>query len=131
MSAPSGRDIDGQTRIQGYHVDIGADESDGTQWDTTPVIVYADPAGSDNNNGRSWTSPKKSIKAALDAISLTGGEVWAKERTASESNAADNRTLVIRPFCYLYGGLGGTRRSAPSATGTSMRPCLTVTAKGP
>ena len=39
-------EIDGQARIQGGHVDIGADESDGTVWPDGPyTIVRVAPDG--------------------------------------------------------------------------------------
>jgi parallel beta-helix repeat protein len=47
-------DVDLQARVQGDHVDIGADESDGTTWpDVKPRIVYVKLEGADTNDGAS------------------------------------------------------------------------------
>ena len=94
-------DIDGQSRIAGSHVDIGADESDGTVWsEGTSVIVRVRPDGNDTNDGSSWKLAKKTVEAGVAAVSMTGGEVWVQAGTYNER-------ITLPPFVYLYGGFSG------------------------
>jgi hypothetical protein len=67
-------DTDGQARVSGDHVDIGADESYGEIRTVIPGIVRVSPEGDNENDGSSWTKAKKSVQAAVDAL-VTGGEV--------------------------------------------------------
>lgn len=93
-------DIDGQDRVQGAHVDIGADESDGTEWDYAPVVVRVKPEGDDSADGSNWDKAKKTIQAGVDAASSLGGEVWVAKGTYAES-------VVLRAYAFLYGGFAG------------------------
>jgi hypothetical protein len=103
-------DIDGQDRIQGDSVDIGADESDGTLWDTAHPIVRVKPDGNDAWNGQSWATAKKTIGAAIAAVQNSGGEVWAAAGTYVEH-------INLSAYVYLYGGFAGneTERSQRNA----------------
>lgn len=100
-------DMDGKARnLDGNNdqvatVDIGADESDGKVWDSTPAIIRVSPTGDDSNSGNSWTSAKKTIQAAINAATIDGGEVWVAAGTYEEN-------LVLKPFVSLYGGFAGT-----------------------
>jgi D-lyxose ketol-isomerase len=95
-------DIDGQARVQGTHVDMGSDESDGTTYATGPnVIVRVSPTGNDNNNGSSWALAKQTIGSALEAAIAQGGEVWVKQGTYYVN-------MHLPPYSYLYGGFAGT-----------------------
>lgn len=103
-------DIDGQLRTQPADggVDIGADESDGTQWPAAalPVIRVDGASGSDSNDGSDWSYAKKTIQAAVDAIENSGvrGEVWVRAGTYGEA-------LTLKSGSFLYGGFAGTESS--------------------
>ncbi|NLE59754.1 MAG: hypothetical protein GX616_15460, partial [Planctomycetes bacterium] len=105
---PGWLDIDGQARIQDDHVDIGADESDGTVWPEWPyAIVRVATDGDDANDGSSWALAKRTVQAGIDAAFLLGGEVWVQAGTYNER-------ITLRPYAYLYGGFAGmeTERSS-------------------
>jgi predicted outer membrane repeat protein len=96
------KDIDGQSRKIGAHVDIGADESDGTTWPCgTAAAVRVTPEGNDANNGSSWVLAKRTVQAAIDAAAASGGQVWVKEGTYLER-------ITLRNFVHVYGGFAGT-----------------------
>ncbi len=94
-------DCDGQARVQGHHVDIGADEFDGGSWLSAPAIVRVSPTGSDSNDGSSWSSAMLTVQAAVDRAGALGGEVWVKAGTYTGCVSA-------WPSAWLYGGFAGT-----------------------
>jgi len=98
------KDIDNQTRVQGAHVDIGADESDGTVWTVPSVVIYVSPTGQDANDGLGWGSAKKTVQAGVDTAVKTGGEVWVAAGTCLEH-------VNLRQYVYIYGGFAGTEDS--------------------
>ena len=102
-------DADGQPRVLGGGVDIGADESDGTVWNVATRVVRVSPDGNDNNTGAAWNVAKRTLGAALTALytsaigvghAAQGGEVWVKGGTYPEN-------LTLPPHLYLYGGFSG------------------------
>ncbi len=98
-------DIDGQSRIQGSYVDIGADESDGTLWPAGPyVIVRVSPEGNDANDGSSWSLSKRTVQAGINAASELGGEVWVRAGTYLER-------ITLLPYAHVYGGFAGTENA--------------------
>lgn len=103
-------DIDGQDRVLGSHVDIGADESDGSSWTIIPSILRVSTAGDDKNDGSSWQSAKRTVQAAIDTVSRQGGEVWV-------AKGLYNERITLRRFVEIYGGFDGTEleRSARDA----------------
>ena len=106
-AAQAGRpDIDGQSRIQGDHVDIGADESDGTvRPAAVPVIVRVSPAGDNRNNGSSWRLAKRTVQGGIDASEAVGGaEVWVAAGTYRER-------ITLKFGIHVFGGFAGTEES--------------------
>jgi hypothetical protein len=103
------KDADLQPRVQGEHVDIGADESDGRTWTATPTIIRVAPDGDDGNDGATWQSPKRTIQAAVDAAAVTGGEVWARKGEYADATATPRNGSVVLPASVgIYGGFAGT-----------------------
>lgn len=93
-------DMDDQARKQGTHVDIGADESDGTPYPTTPLIVFVKPGGDDAKDGLSWANAKQTIQGGVEAAA-GGGEVWVAGGTYNE-------LVNVRTAVAVYGGFAGT-----------------------
>ena len=106
-------DIDGQSRIQGAHVDIGADESDGTTWSYSPRIIRVKSDGNDANDGSAWHLAKQTIQAAIDALGDGGGEVWVRGGTYTEQ-------ITVPQFVYLYGGFTGIEETREARNWTGV-----------
>jgi parallel beta-helix repeat protein len=94
-------DVDGQTRKQGPHVDIGADESDGTSWPSGPaIVVRVRTDGDDANDGSSWVQAKRTVQAAIDAAAAVGGDVWVAAGTYVER-------IILPNYVHVYAGFAG------------------------
>jgi parallel beta-helix repeat protein/predicted outer membrane repeat protein len=91
-------DMDGEPRIRGAHVDIGADEAGEGGW-TVPV-VHVSPSGDDANAGTNWAAAKRTVQAGVNAAFALGAEVWVAAGTYTEN-------IVLDPYAYLYGGFAG------------------------
>ena len=80
-------DIDGQARIIGSGVDIGADESDGTVSAAPTPIYYVKTGGNDAQNGLSWATAKKTwrLQSALHNIPVERFG-WPPEPIPSETS---------------------------------------------
>jgi parallel beta-helix repeat protein len=98
-------DMDGETRIQNEHVDIGADEFNGTTPSFVPKIVRVSSSGNDANDGSDWPSAKLTVQAAINAVaSAGGGEVWVAAGTYVER-------ITLKQWVHVYGGFAGTEQS--------------------
>ena len=95
-------DMDGEPRIQGAHVDIGADEFNGSEPLFTPKVIRVSPSGDDANDGSSWALAKLTVQAGIDAVANAGGgDVWVAAGTYSQR-------ITLKPWAYVYGGFEGT-----------------------
>lgn len=92
-------DIDGQARVQGSAVDMGADESAGATWIVPTPVVRVSPAG-DDTDGSTWAKAKKTVTGGIAKAASTGGEVWVAQATYLEH-------ILPTAFVYLYGGFAG------------------------
>ena len=115
-------DIDGQARKQAAHVDIGADESDGTHWPSAAAILYVSPSGSNSNNGLSWATAKQTVQAAID-VGGTGSHVWVAAGTYVG-------TVQLRFGIALYGGFAGTETDLSQRNWTANVTILDGNQKG-
>lgn len=93
-------DVDGESRVQGAAVDIGADEASGAVWSVTPKVIRVKETGDDQGDGATWLTAKRTVSAALDAIRPTGGEVWVAAGTYAGH-------FWLPAFVHLYGGFSG------------------------
>jgi len=104
-AASDWKDIQGEDRVQGDGVDIGADESSGASWSVPTPVIHVRAEGDDAEDGTTWAKAKRTVGAAiLRALLGGGGEVWVAEGTYVERN-------LLQAFIYLYGGFAGTEAS--------------------
>jgi hypothetical protein len=109
---PGETDLDGQPRVQGARVDIGADESDGTVWNIQRSVVRVRPGGTDASDGATWATAKKTVGAALAVVNSAGGEVWVAGGTYPEAAA-------IGPYTSVYGGFSGEEATPSDRDGST------------
>lgn len=89
----------GKPRFLGAHVDIGADESNGTPWPSLPIF-HVSPDGDDAKDGLTWATAKKTVSGALN-VALGGDEVWVAKGVYTGN-------LALPTGLALYGGFAGT-----------------------
>lgn len=104
---PGWMDMDGQNRVLGDGVDIGADEFDGTIRDAVATIIHVSPSGNDAQDGLTWSTAKATVQAAIDTTRPAGGEVWVAAGIYTDH-------ITLPAFVYLYGGFTGNETDRAS-----------------
>ncbi|NER07424.1 MAG: hypothetical protein F6K17_35090, partial [Okeania sp. SIO3C4] len=77
----------------------------------TTNVIYVDATnGSNNNDGLSWDTAKKTIQTGVDELTqIGGGEVWVKSGTYYPTTNSDRTVSVtIAKNIRVYGGFAGT-----------------------
>lgn len=103
-------DIDGQARVEGGAIDIGADESHGEPRDSLPrtIRVTSGPAVPDAD-GLSWASAYGTLDEALQDRYANGpARIWLRE---GEHEAS----LRVPAYTRVQGGFAGTEAEAEQA----------------
>lgn len=89
-------DITMYARSRGGAPDLGAYEA---QLPVDGEVIYVRSAdGNDNNDGLAWNRAKKTITAALDAVSSTTKEIWVAGGTYNERVNMKNGVNVLGGF---------------------------------
>jgi len=94
-------DIDGQARVLGAGIDMGADE---VELDRLYVHSAAAPGG----NGSSWSEAYGDIQDAL-AVAEPGDQIWVAQGTYQPCSTGDRGlSFQLKPEVTLYGGFSGS-----------------------
>ncbi|MCE5315189.1 MAG: choice-of-anchor Q domain-containing protein [Armatimonadota bacterium] len=102
-------DIDGQQRIVGSAVDIGADESDGTQWPCDRKVVFVDASAQSGGDGSSWEGAFTSVSDAIAVAQIFGAvDIWIADGVYQEC-------ITLPPGCKVYGGFAGSETESSQA----------------
>jgi predicted outer membrane repeat protein len=96
-----GFDIDGQARVLGAGIDMGADE---VEFDRLYVHGAAAPGG----NGSSWSEAYGDLQEAL-AVAEPGDRIWVAQGTYRPTSTGDRGlSFQLKPEVALYGGFSGS-----------------------
>ncbi len=133
VSGLPARDIDGNPRLTGSTIDIGAEEYDGI--DPTPPtlggVIYVTPSGVDSAAGTSWSNAVASVQKGIDLCSSAGGgEVWVQAGTYTKVGSAAT-VANLASFVSVYGGFTGTETLRSQRNWTANKTALDGGASGP
>lgn len=126
-TAPTGQsDAAGGPRIVGSAVDMGALESDGSVPRIPALPVFrVSLNGNDANNGASWETALRTVRAGLAAAKSVGGaEVWVAKGIFAGG-------ITLDAYTYLYGGFVGTESARDKRPASGSETVLDGGGHGP
>jgi hypothetical protein len=111
-------DLEGNPRIQGCRIDLGAYETPVSVVPSAAGIVYVDDDG--DGDGSSWDKAYPNLAIPLRQAKLGCGitEIWVAEGTykpmySPTTNEVRDKTFVMVDGVKIYGGFNGTLTGTP------------------
>ncbi len=107
FSPPADKDLDGNPRIAGARVDMGAYES---PCPAQGSIIYVNGSASGGNTGADWANAYTTLTAALANVPTTPAnacaEIWVAQGTYKPAglNGDRNATFQLKSNVAVYGG---------------------------
>lgn len=110
ITEPVPFDLEGNARISGSSVDLGAYElADVPQHPAT--VLYVDQSATGNGDGSSWANAYVDLQQAISAA-LTGDQIWvANGRYLPGSQGMQEFSFALKKGVAIYGGFAGTEAS--------------------
>ena len=105
-------DINGNKRVQGKSIDIGAIESSWSRVITPSAnnIIYVSENGKETATGSSWDDATNLLQSAINVASRTGADVYVAAGTY-KGDTASVYAFVMGEGVNVYGGFTGTETS--------------------
>ncbi len=113
-------DIDGNFRVLGTQIDMGAYETTGARAPNTICPIHVRQTGDDTATGGTWASAvatvqtgiRRATMAMIDNDGVSFCEVWVRAGSYTPTMSGDRAAAFrLHPSVHLYGGFRGTEIS--------------------